>query len=423
MALILVFAFYQNKAVKERAKQQAAIDASQARITQLEKENKALAIDKAELDREKAANKKLQKDNDDLDRRVRELAAANQTLEQQLKGQPSDVAKALQQEKDKNRDLTAKNAELNEEIAALKTENEKLKTDKSSLEERLQTLMAENKSLQKDRDSWRNKYAALEALSNRNIDDVQKVVEGLMAKLEDANTRIGDLEASNAELRKKLDAFEQDQTAKVLQEQVDALKKEKDELEVSIRELRKESGRVSRDMIDIKGTLEKVVCIVDCSSSMLYEKKWDVTKKIIGTWISHLPIQKLLLITYNNEVAVYKDDYIDVDDPNLLACLTYLEKDVRPQGYSDTYSALKKAYDYHPDTIILFTDGSPNRTDKTSKKDVDLKQMKMIEELVAKEENRKIPINIIGFGDYFSQSIGNHIRRVTDLTEGTFIGR
>jgi predicted nucleic acid-binding Zn-ribbon protein len=423
MVLILVFAFYQNKADMEREKQQAAINASQARVKQLEKENKTLEKVQSELDQAKAANEKLQKDNDDLDRRVQELAAANQVLEQKLAGMPLDVVKLLQSERDKNHDLVAKNAELNEQMVALKEENEKLKTDKSRLEERLQTLIAENESLQKDRDNWRNKYAASEAVRDTNQEEAQKVVEDLMSKLENAKSRIGDLEAINQELRNQVDAFERDQTAKVLQEEVDTLKKEKAELEASIEEIRKEKGSVSIDMIDIKGKLENVACIVDCSSSMLYEKKWDVTKKLIGTWISNLPIKKLLLITYNENVTLYKDDYIGVDDPNLLACLDYLENKIRPQGYSDTYAALKKAYEYKPDTIILFTDGSPNRTDKTISKNLDVEEMKKIEELVAEKQNREIPINIIGFGDYFSQSIGNHIRRVTDLTEGTFIGR
>ncbi len=359
MVLILVFAVCQNEARKTQKEMQATMGAQAARIATLEGETERFNKEKAEWER----SKKEQRAKDDL-------------------------AKDLDAEKKKNTEL--------------QTANETLQGEKRGLETRVKTLEGDKRDLL-------NKCGDLERRIAKIPQDINDAVtQAVATEKSQSDEAIKELEQKHAAIVKELE----------------------EKYDVLFEDLEKQYLIVSKDMIDIKGKLEQVVCIVDCSSSMVYEEKWDLTKKLIGTWMSHLPIQKLMLITYNKDVTLYKDGYINLaqgrkrgsDNPNLTGCVRYLEQ-VKPQGFSDTYNALKKAYEYDPDTIILFTDGSPNRTDTGSKKSEDEKEMKKIEELVGLEENRKIPINIIGFGDYFSPAVGNHIRRVTDLTEGTFLGR
>jgi len=159
---------------------------------------------------------------------------------------------------------------------------------------------------------------------------------------------------------------------------------------------------------------------------MIYDKRrWVGTRDTIEVWISNLDIKKLALITYNDEATVRTKGYLDVEtkqvgdsNDNLKNIIDYLKK-TTPQSYSNTYDALEKAYKLEPKTIILFTDGAPNRDEKSG---IDTGEMdRIIDNLI--KEHRDVPVNIIGLGNYFDKDIGKYFRKVTSLTGGTFIGR
>ncbi|HQO79005.1 MAG TPA: hypothetical protein PLG17_10905, partial [Thermodesulfobacteriota bacterium] len=308
-------------------------------------------------------------------------------------------------------------------IAELEREKETLKTE---LVKWKQTAVEEAKKAESAATALE-----VERANNRRL---QAENETLCAERTALNARVEELEGDKRRLAAKCEELEEKQKG-VPQTVAVAVKEAVEDANNIWRKkldaMTEQYLIITRDMIDIKGKLGNVACIMDCSSSIIMDdKKWGATRDTMGTWIRHLPIQRLMLITtYDDEVDVYDNTYMNMasnrasgkEDPNVSACMEYLEKQVRAGGYSDTYGALKAAYSHNPDTIILFTDGSPNRSGRTSKTPIDVKEMKRIEELVG--GHKKIPINVIGFGDYFNQTVGDHIRRITDLTEGTFIGR
>lgn len=281
------------------------------------------------------------------------------------------------------------------------------KKEVAKFKERIVELEAENLKLKLD----------LESLS------VQRSNEQLREENEKLVAEVKALEVENKILLESVSKLKVDNAHLITR--IETLKKQLSDMSALL-ESYKDKGDVrdgffiaSKDMIGIEGNLNRVAVVVDTSSSMVSGKKWKETKRIIGTWISNLDIENLLLITYGSEIDVFENRFIYVKksgpgvvNENLRKIIGHLEG-ITPGGSSHTYYAIEKAYRYKPDTIILFTDGSPSHDGKA--------EMQKIRRLVSQHSN--VPINIIGLGDYFHPEVGSHIRELLRITEGVFIGR
>lgn len=366
MVLLLIFGFSQNKARKEYEDQRAEILRLTTDNDRLKRENKVFTDGEKTLRQEINKDKNLQDENTTLQEHINALVSEKAQLQERY-----EVLKQLLARGNNSKAKILDNLEKEKIIC--------------------KNLMASNLELEK-------KVSAL----NDRITRLENENQSLQALWDDSKERLTDTKDENKDLNAQIK-----------------------KLKESIEDMQKEFLLLSRDMIDIKGKLNRVICIVDCSSSMVSNENWDVTKKLIKTWISHLDIKELMLITYNETVVLHTDTFLDVakDHPgqlneNLQNVVSYLDK-IIPQSYSDTYSALEEAYKHAPDTIFLFTDGAPNRHRDGI---VDEHEMqRIITGLI--EEHRGIPINIIGFGNYFDERIGNYFTKVIELTDGTFIGR
>ncbi len=303
----------------------------------------------------------------------------------------------LEQIKAKGKTLEEEYADLNHSIEELNKERESLIAQCNDLKKQLLDAQEQNKA------------------------DVKSLREEILA-LKEKNAA---LEIDNKTQKEKVAALEADRMA--LEEKVTALEVNNSDLKKQIDIYKKYYVVIGRDMIDIKGGLDKVVCVVDCSASMTFlsTKRWSETQRRIKAWISYLDIKELALITYNKTATVHTKDFLDIGkrepneiNENIKQILKYLES-VIPQSSSNTYEALERAYEFKPDTIILFTNGSPSRNTKSG---IDESEMnRIIEDLIKKHQD--IPVNIVGIGDYFNDKTGTYFRKITELTRGSFIGR
>ncbi len=91
---------------------------------------------------------------------------------------------------------------------------------------------------------------------------------------------------------------------------------------------------------------------------------------------------------------------------------------VQPAGWTNTLEALRKAYEYQVDTILLFSDGAPTNPNSGR---FDEQVAQRIYALCRQHDD--VPINSIGLGNYFDQSLSTFLRTVARLTGGTFRGR
>jgi hypothetical protein len=93
-------------------------------------------------------------------------------------------------------------------------------------------------------------------------------------------------------------------------------------------------------------------------------------------------------------------------------------KEVSPVGATNTLDALRKAYEYDVDTILLFSDGAPSPPNAGV---FDPAIARQIYELC--RAHRNIPIHTIGLGNYFDQNASTFLLSVAKITGGTFRGK
>ena len=181
---------------------------------------------------------------------------------------------------------------------------------------------------------------------------------------------------------------------------------------------------LKQQITGLKGKLGHVALIVDRSGSMAEGGRWESARSIIRTWLEDLPIEHAVLIYFNDTVDTYPKNlkYLDMMGPqnkqNRAKLLGQFDL-IKPKGNTNTLDAIIKAYEYADiDTIILFTDGFPD-------KGLNHFDDKMAEEIYAlcRDHGHKIPINTVGLGNYFSNKLGAFLRRLPTETGGNFIGR
>ncbi len=189
-----------------------------------------------------------------------------------------------------------------------------------------------------------------------------------------------------------------------------------------------EEARNNRELLALKGPLGRVAILFDASGSMRQAgaagagDRWAEAQQIATTWLQHLNIHHCVLIVYSSDVRTFPADGSLADlrgdggKARREALLQHL-KAVVPKGSTNTHDALRKAYEYDVDTILLFSDGAPSKAD-TGVFDPAIAQQ--IYQLCRQHAN--IPINTIGLGNYFDKDMSTFLQTVAMTTGGTFRG-
>ena len=262
---------------------------------------------------------------------------------------------------------------------------------------------------------------------------VEKENTAIMGSLNAMQNELDCLKLIEKEYKEIVEKFPDDNSLKdsallgIKQEKIIELQKQNSQLRKELAITRKGDTLIRKELLGLKGPLQNVAFILDKSYSMKKGQRWDKTCDIVKTWLTYLNIDKCVLVQFNDGIKVILDDKTKTDpylemvgekrQANLEELLVQLKK-VKPSGRTNTYKAIKKAMEYKPDTIILFTDGAPVSTFHFGK--YDEKQMNAILKEFSKEH---VPINIVALGDYFDQRLCQFLRELADSTGGSFIGK
>jgi Mg-chelatase subunit ChlD len=197
-------------------------------------------------------------------------------------------------------------------------------------------------------------------------------------------------------------------------------------------EASKESGDIRQELLGIPGELRNTVFVIDRSSSMLREGRWEDTKKTIQTWVKYLPVQRAALVLFGDGIRVIPtalgaEGPLKPDGRELPMVTNELREvmqqeleNMGPSGGTPTYAALRRAMDFKDlDAIILFTDGDPDAT---------AAGVNPFEEVVqlVRDWHASHPagrVHVVGIGDYFKSTSRNFLRGVAAAGSGAFIGR
>lgn len=183
-----------------------------------------------------------------------------------------------------------------------------------------------------------------------------------------------------------------------------------------------ETKLVSQSLLGLRGSLESVVIVVDKSGSMKNGRKWEYTREVLATWFTYLPIRRCAVILFDDSVKAFPDNgaFLELVGPastqNRAALVGRLRR-VKPSGNTNTYAALRRAYEYHPTAVILATDGFPdsgtNHFDK-----------KMANSVIALcRHHHFIPVHVLALGNYFDPQLAGFLLSISNTTGGAFLGR
>ena len=254
-------------------------------------------------------------------------------------------------------------------------------------------------------------------------------VKDLLAELAAKAREIEDLEKEIEHLREEI---------RKLMDRIAKAEAEKKAAEDDARQKSSARGQAAAtDVLGFQGDFKNVVFIIDISHSMTHipdperpgfnndkynPARWIKTKREIVSWARNLPMETIRIVLFHSDVFDYPDDgesypMTGDDREKTVGLITGLLDNVTPDGQTNTLGALEKAYGYPDvDTMVLFTDGNPMVNGRDSR---DLIQQ--VKALV--EKNKKIPVNVVGIGEYFEKDFAAFLRFISNTTGGEFIGR
>ena len=214
-----------------------------------------------------------------------------------------------------------------------------------------------------------------------------------------------------------------------------ALKSENARLKAQLESHATAEFSVRQEILGIEAKhLGRVVILLDTSSSMSQSTAWKDAKRLVQVWLTHLPIEECVLISFNSKIHTYPESGFlrirNADKSVIEANRQQLLKQVNDAAldtYTDTLRAFEKAYSFpEADMILLFTDGKPQTS--TARYEA---LAPRIFSLV--KEHSRIPINAIGLGDYeklesddrkAGKNLQIHfLKEVARLSGGNFIAR
>ncbi|MCC6491784.1 MAG: VWA domain-containing protein, partial [Pirellulales bacterium] len=439
------------------------------KLTQGARENTALAAEKTQLVENLAArtdelaglgdvlrqtSERLNLTQEDRDKlrqqladKLAQIAQLNSKLDLllkqqgQLKSQSQSLAAA-------NADLEAKRLQVEGQRAAAAAQRDSLAETNQTLGERLEALSAQ----------LEEKLAALDSLT-RDREQLQKqsreldaLVAALRAKLQEAGIQLAAADQASAaklaeskrtsdELQSRLAASAQqaadylaqlkraEELAAGLQQQNQRLQQAMTAADQQHQRQLLEEGRNNRELVGLRGPLKRVALVIDASGSMRQSgaagaaDRWADAQAIAAKWLRHLNVEECVLIVFSSSVRTFPADGALVDlrgesgRDRREALLKQLQL-VAPGGSTNTLDALRKAYAYDVDTILLFSDGAPSRADTGV---FDPAMAREIYQLCRQHQN--VPVNTVGLGNYFDAALATFLQTVAEITGGTFRGQ
>jgi len=444
MVLVVVIALFLHSKVAKGTRESVQLTGEKATLA-ANLQSTASELDSVSdlLDRTSQTLQLTQAERDQLQKqlveKLEQLAQLNAKLDVALKekGQLSEQRESLLKTKEQ---LAAQQASLIEERSSLNTTNASLRERLDALSTQLADKIAALEEVEKQRDRLKKQADQLDAI----VAALKQKLEGVNVDLAEARGRADAAITASAakveELEKQLAAG--DKTAeeylaqlKRATELLQGLKLEKQQLEVALskaehqRQLELlEEGRHNRELLGLKGRMQRVAVLVDASGSMRQAgatgagDRWAEAQAIAAKWLQHLSVEQCVLIVFSSQVRTFPEDSSladlrgDAGKARREALLQQL-KAVEPKGATNTLDALRKAYQYDVDTILLFSDGAPSKAD-TGQFDPAIAQQ--IYQLC--REHRNIPINTIGLGDYFDDNMATFLQTVAKNTGGKFHG-
>lgn len=396
----------------------------------------------------------------DLLEKTNERLNLTQAERDQLRQQLLDKLTAMTEINAKLEALMADKGDLTRQRQTLMTEKETLANEKLALESDRDSANATNVSLRTRLDQLSSqlaaKVAALEAIESqrdqltKQAAELATLVAALKQRLEEMNVDLAtakdEAEAARAasdakteELQSKLAAGDRQAEAYLADlrratEMLESLKLEKRQLqsELTAAERKRQADLLAeaennRELVGLKGSLDRVAIIVDASGSMRQTgadgaDRWTEAQAIAATWLKHLNVQQCALIVYSTDVRTFPADGSLIDlrgeagAANRDQLLQKLQA-VQPGGWTDTLAAFQKAYEYDVDTILLLSDGAPSKVASGAYQDALAQQIYQL-----CREHPGIPVNAIGLGNYFDQEMSTFLRTVANLTGGSFRG-
>jgi hypothetical protein len=257
----------------------------------------------------------------------------------------------------------------------------------------------------------RDEAEAQRAVSDKKAQELQakvkagdKQAEEYLAQLKKAATLLESLQAQNQELVDNLSAAE---------------RKRQSELAAQ--------AEHNRALVGLKGACKRVAILFDASGSMRQpgaggSDRWKEAQDIASVWLEHISVEKCVLIVFSSDVRTFPtdgslEDFQSPDGASKRAELMKELKSITPGGWTNTYEALAKAYQYDVDTVVLFSDGAPSKVASGAYDDVMAKQIYAL-----CRQHPGVPVNTIGLGNYFDQDMSTFLRTVATLTGGAFRG-
>lgn len=184
-----------------------------------------------------------------------------------------------------------------------------------------------------------------------------------------------------------------------------------------------ENAKISQELLGLKGSLDNVVFVLDCSSTMGESaERWSSAIKVVENWILHLPVKKVVLITFSSDVKRFPaSGWVDLTGQNSRSdFLVTLRATGTTGGTTNTLGALEEAWrDQAADAIVLFTDGRPDSWSATGSSS----GVSLVETIYAQAAQHRQRIHTVGVGDYFKAEASQFLLRLANQTGGTFIGR
>jgi Mg-chelatase subunit ChlD len=182
------------------------------------------------------------------------------------------------------------------------------------------------------------------------------------------------------------------------------------------------------------GDLQRVVFLVDISSSMRNSPAWQSARKLIRTWLEFLPVEECALVTFSDDANGFPEEGYhrvrQADGTELAGQRERLLKAFDEAGrgtYTDLLKGLRRAYQYPAaDVLVLFTDGHPR---------VRAESERAVAEGILKEvaKHPGIPILTVALGSYEIENEGGprpkinapvaFLKELAKQSGGSFMGR
>lgn len=357
-------------------KLEANLSSLSARLQQEQKERDSL----------RNAFDTLQKERDLLDQQAQALRERVAKLEQQIGQSEKSLADLKQAAAAKTQSL--------EELLARALDRQK--SDQAASTQQLQTMTA------------RAEQAERQARENAATRD------DYLDRLRRAAVYVKDIDEKKTTLALQVEALKT-QLANAL-----------DDLQTARGQLREQRGReasINRDLIGLRGGLKRVAFLFDASGSMTHDGRWSEVQRITQTWLAHLAVDECVLIVFSSGVEAFPSDgtLLHVAGPegadNRTRLMQYLAN-IKPEGWTNTLAAMRLAYQYRIDSIVLFSDGAPTY------ENANRFNPEAVEQIYGLcRQHADIPVNAVGLGNYFDPNFSTFLRTVAQLTGGTFVGR